>query len=454
MRILYHPNGSQICWGCLYNYPTATDSREIGNDGWRLPTKVEADSLVSYLGSDSADQVKYPGFTFWNSPNTSTNDTGLSAKGSGSLLTSIDEAIFLDRRNEAAYWTSDLWDSSSYFAYDIQISRYHPNVYVSYTNTAYCIAIRLVKDATGLVDGVTTVYTGNDGKTYNAVVINELYWLTEDLQETRYANGDGIEFLSASSNGFDWINWGTENPYASVYNNDLKYLCKEPKPVLGDVLYRGFGRLYNHHVATDSRNIANTGWHVLTLSEIWVLDEVTGPQGLPDGIGGSRFQDQSAVYWSLGELINPGTNPFNFNARGAGQLNMTSSAIYIFTVYNYMWTSNSVDGSPTNQYAYALGISGTRWRPGEYIPKKDFISIRLVKDTTTLSDGERGEYIGNDGTVYPTTCINGIEIISYNLKETKFRNGDIIPESGDWAVLQSNLGVPYSSYPNLDINNI
>jgi hypothetical protein len=56
----------------------------------------------------------------------------------------------------------------------------------------------------------------------------------------------------------------------------------------------------------------------------------------------------------------------------------------------------------------------------------------LLKDSTTLSHGQTGTYIGNDGKVYNTICIGTQEWLSQDLQETKYRNGSIIPE------LQSN----------------
>jgi hypothetical protein len=34
-------------------------------------------------------------------------------------------------------------------------------------------------------------------------------------------------------------------------------------------------------------------------------------------------------------------------------------------------------------------------------------SVRLVKESTSLSDGQEGTYTGNDGKVYKTICIDG-----------------------------------------------
>ena len=55
------------------------------------------------------------------------------------------------------------------------------------------------------------------------------------------------------------------------------------------------------------------------------------------------------------------------------------------------------------------------------------ISCRLVKDSTSLSEGGTGNYVGNNGKLYNTKVIGGVEILLENLCETKYRNGNWIP---------------------------
>jgi hypothetical protein len=63
-------------------------------------------------------------------------------------------------------------------------------------------------------------------------------------------------------------------------------------------------------------------------------------------------------------------------------------------------------------------------------------SIRLIKDSTTLTHGQTSSYIGNDGKGYNTICIGTQEWLSCNLAETKYRDGSNIPiisDSTQWA---------------------
>ena len=65
-----------------------------------------------------------------------------------------------------------------------------------------------------------------------------------------------------------------------------------------------------------------------------------------------------------------------------------------------------------------------------YGDKENGFSVRLVNASTSLSEGETGTYNGNDGKVYSTKVINGIEWLTDNLEETKYSDGTTIPYEG------------------------
>mgnify|MGYP006914138474 FL=1 len=80
------------------------------------------------------------------------------------------------------------------------------------------------------------------------------------------------------------------------------------------------------------------------------------------------------------------------------------------------------------------------------------MSLRIVKKSTTLLNGEEGTYTGNDGKAYRTICIGTQEWLADNLCETKYRNGDMIPIVTDntaWAALTTGAMCYYDN----DINN-
>jgi len=76
------------------------------------------------------------------------------------------------------------------------------------------------------------------------------------------------------------------------------------------------------------------------------------------------------------------------------------------------------------------------------------MSVRLVKDSTTLTHGQTGTYTGNDGRVYSTICIGTQEWLSESLCETEYRNGDPILEVTDnaaWAALTTGARCSYNN---------
>ena len=80
--------------------------------------------------------------------------------------------------------------------------------------------------------------------------------------------------------------------------------------------------------------------------------------------------------------------------------------------------------------------------------KRYGLTIRLIKNSTTLSDGETGTYVGNDGKVYRTICIGTQEYIADSLAETKYSNGESITEVTDnaaWAALTTEAMCAYNN---------
>lgn len=204
----------------------------------------------------------------------------------------------------------------------------------------------------------------------------------------------------------------------------------------GGVLDVNYGLLYNWYAATDIRNIAAAGWHIPTNNELITLQTYAGTVG-----GSAKLREIGVMYWGVNTTP---TNEHKFNARGAGyRVGISGSYtnlmfdIYIISSYNY--------GSET----IILSITGSNNDPS-IIPtdKKDGVSIRLLKDTTTLTHGQTGTYVGNDGKVYRTICIGTQEWLADNLCETLYRDLTPIPEVTDnaaWAALTTGALCAYNN---------
>lgn len=200
--------------GLLYNFYAATNVLEISSSSaWRLPTQPEWDALEVYLGDASgigcSAFLKEATLDFWQTPNTgATNSKEFTARGTGYRLSS---GAFGYKNQRTYIMTSTAYSSS----YKYRMEYNNANTIATLSSKKEGSTIRLVKSATGISDGVKTSYVGNDGKIYRAVALNQLFWLADNLAETKYRDGSLIpEITDASS-------WAADLSGAlCAYNND------------------------------------------------------------------------------------------------------------------------------------------------------------------------------------------------------------------------------------------
>lgn len=196
-----------------------------------------------------------------------------------------------------------------------------------------------------------------------------------------------------------------------------------------------YGLLYNWPAATDARNIAASGWHVPTNTDRLTLFSYL----VNVSTAGAKLKEAGLSYWTT---PNTGaTNEYLFNGRGAGFRFADNGLFGDFNTAFHFHLNNT---SGSNSTALRLSYNSTTlvW---EQHSKLDGNSIRLIKDSTTLSHGQEGIYTGNDGKGYRTICIGNQEWLADNLCETRFQNDDIIPWHGatpanyftntEWAAL-------------------
>lgn len=199
-----------------------------------------------------------------------------------------------------------------------------------------------------------------------------------------------------------------------------------------------YGLLYNWYAATDVRNICNTGWHIPENSEVVILyNQLGGYQ-----YAGGHLKDFNILYWQSPNI--GADNLSEFNGRGSGYRKYDLGTFTNIKKSLCLWTKTPNSGSYIEwdiQVNSAYGYYANR-------NPKFGASIRPMKDTTTLSDGQTGTYTGNDGKIYRTICIGTQEWLADNLAETKYRNGDTIPEVTDnsaWAALTTGALCAYNN---------
>ena len=199
-----------------------------------------------------------------------------------------------------------------------------------------------------------------------------------------------------------------------------------------------YGYLYNWFTGSDLRNLANDGWHVPIDNDFRDLRLYISPgsDSQNNDVGGN-LKAIGTTYWN-----SPNTgaiDDYNFNMRASGQRGVTG--YQEFGEKCTLWASDDFFNAGRccvahyNNDDFWAGSIGTT-------PKTVGACYRLKKDTTTISaDGTVivGGYIGNDGQVYDTVVIDNYEWTQSNIKETRYRNNDLIPivQDNTWFSLTS-----------------
>lgn len=226
-----------------------------------------------------------------------------------------------------------------------------------------------------------------------------------------------------------------------TFHHLIKIVVKPPAPPVWEVEY---GALYNGYAIDDARGLAAPGSHIISNLELDSLISYTGGAA----VAGGRLKETGLVYFN-----SPNTgasNMYSFFGRGNGFRNNTTGVFSSLKNLSYIFTSYTAFG--TLKY-YGLLRNDSAAISAAYTSLKLGAATRIVKDSTTLSDGESGTYTQNDGKIIETICIDGVEFLEYNLCETKFANGDWIPgfEGGsynpvsdtDWENLTSSAMCVY-----------
>ena len=195
----------------------------------------------------------------------------------------------------------------------------------------------------------------NEENVYETVKIGDQLWMAENLQATKYSNGDIV---------------GTTSP-ASLD------ISQEPTPKY-QWAYEGnegnvpvYGRLYTWYAATDSRNVCPAGWHIPTDSEWTTLETALGGFN----IAGSKLKESGNTYWVAPYNLDA-TNESCFKALPGGYRNQTGGFSYLENIGNW-WSST--EGDVNNSWIRSLDVQETQISRTDFI-KSHGASIRCLKD--------------------------------------------------------------------------
>src|SRR5664280_101094 len=145
---------------------------------------------------------------------------------------------------------------------------------------------------------LTTIYD-IDGNLYNLVTINGQVWTASNLRTTKFSNGDPIPTTASPTTDIS----GATAPI---------YQWPDMDPSLLDISAT-YGRVYTWYVASDSRNVCPTGFHVPLSSD---LDALTTFLGGPT-LAGGPLKEAGTAHWTSPN--NNATDLYGFTALPGGQ---------------------------------------------------------------------------------------------------------------------------------------
>jgi uncharacterized protein (TIGR02145 family) len=205
---------------------------------------------------------------------------------------------------------------------------------------------------------------------------------------------------------------------------------------------RVYGYLYNWYVVDI---IAATGWSVPTDAEWTDLTTLLGGESVAGGkLKSTRTAPLAHPRWAS---PNTGaTDEVNFSALPAGYRSANGTFIYLGD-YGFWWSFTEYNTS--NVWNIFITSIVTR----SYNNKKAGFSIRLVRSLqigeSSLADGTYvADYVGNDGKKYKAVKIGTLVWTAENLAETKYQNGDPIPnvtDATEWSELTTGARCAYDN---------
>lgn len=133
-------------YGHLYNYFTVTDSRSICPAGWHVPSKIEFEELIRYLGGEinSVVKLKEAGNLYWENAN-GDNTSGFSARA-GSWRGSDGNFYYFVRTGGASFWSSTKDDIKYPWFLNLDLSPNNRILIDSYFGQAAGTSIRCLKN--------------------------------------------------------------------------------------------------------------------------------------------------------------------------------------------------------------------------------------------------------------------------------------------------------------------
>lgn len=192
------------------------------------------------------------------------------------------------------------------------------------------------------------------------VTIGTQVWMTKNLDVATFRNGEPIPQAKTDE---EWTKAGeNQQPAWCYYDNDPANDAK-------------YGKLYNWYAVTDSRGLAQVGYHVPTDAEWSILTEYLGGD-VPAGTKMKSKSGWNSVNTGNGLKSGNGTNTSGFSGLPGG-LRYASGKFDDVGEFGNWWSSS--ESGPSNAWSRDLGYYRVDFFRSNLYKELGF-SVRCVKD--------------------------------------------------------------------------
>jgi uncharacterized protein (TIGR02145 family) len=221
-----------------------TDPMDNPINTWVIPDENDWNTLITYLDDGSAISNLTPlgGYntnaggemkdytrdliaSCWSSPNVGAQNDEFTSGWAG-MPGGIrkDDASYYDLGTEGTWWSANSITPTATTMAVRNLKNWSNDVYRYILTKNHGCSIRLVRPAEpGEAHGTTVLdaYVGNDGILYDGIVIGTQVWITKNLSESEYNNGNLVSVPTTSA---PWINALTPaSPLGAYYADELLY---------------------------------------------------------------------------------------------------------------------------------------------------------------------------------------------------------------------------------------
>ena len=194
--------------------------------------------------------------------------------------------------------------------------------------------------------------TDIDGNSYITVVIGKQEWMAENLNVSKYRNGDPIPEVK------DLKEWNKLRTGAwCYYNND---------PEKGEI----YDKLYNWYAVNDPRGLAPEGWHIPSVEEWSELLCFLGGKS----VAGDKLKEAGNTHWL--NNTKTATNKSGFTALPGG-IRFPDGRFWGGRTHGHWWSSTESESDGARASYMIDGTIDVNF--GNYY-KAEGYSIRCVRD--------------------------------------------------------------------------